>query len=393
MGVSLEDRQALESFIVSSDLVELESRFSQFNAFEALGVARREIHHSSFLAFLLSPSESHCLRDLFLRRFLQEVTRWAPEPSISAIELDGIDLTYVDVKREYENVDIYIRDTTNKIVVVIENKVGSKQHDDQLKRYVEVASRLDPEYRFLGIYLTPGGEDPKHNSYFPFSYEQVRKLADELLQRDNVLLPLAFRSTLEQYSQLLRRRFMADQELEELCSKIYKRHRQAIDILLKNLPNKFGIALEAIRDLAVKDGMKVLEHDVNAVRFIPKAFDISAFRSETAHLKSGQMVYLECCRKREDLFFQCKMDGGSAEERAKVYQFASIHQPPFKVEKTLYNRFQILYSKMLLGSSGDTEMSDESLSIFLTGKWKDFMQTTVAAMSRACVDLSSNQAE
>jgi len=200
--------------------------FTKFNVFEALGVARRELHHSSFLAFLLDPSESHGLGELFLKRFLQETVRSAPHPVISAIELDAIDLKDIEIRREYENIDIFLRDRKNRILVIVENKVGSKQHDDQLKRYYVDMTERHPGHRFLGVYLTTSGETSENDNYVSASYGMVRRLVDELLTRESVLMPPNVRSVLEQYVDLLGRRFMADQELRELCESIYRQHRQ-----------------------------------------------------------------------------------------------------------------------------------------------------------------------
>lgn len=196
MPVTAEERKALENFITSDDLVVLNTRFARFNVFEALGVARRELHHSSFLAFLLDPRESHGLGDLFLRRFLQEVSRVAPEPTISVIDLDCFDLSRTEVRREYENIDIFLRDPTHKISVVIENKVGTKQHDGQLKTYADLVTRRFPGHRFVGIYLTPEGDDAQDSQYIATSYGIVRTLVKELLDRENVLMTPAFRNHL-----------------------------------------------------------------------------------------------------------------------------------------------------------------------------------------------------
>jgi hypothetical protein len=55
----IEDRQALEAFVVENDDLEtLEGLLEQFNIFEALGVARQELRHSDFLAFLLDPRQT-----------------------------------------------------------------------------------------------------------------------------------------------------------------------------------------------------------------------------------------------------------------------------------------------------------------------------------------------
>lgn len=172
------DRQAIEAFITSPELVELETRFARFNIFEALNVARRELNHSNFLAFLLDPVASHGMHDLFLRRFLQDASRYAEEtPVISAIEIELLDLSQVEVLREYGNIDIFLRDSSHKLAVIIENKVGSKQHSDQLERYRTFISSKHPDYRIVGIYLTPEGEESGNKHYASFSLRKRSELS------------------------------------------------------------------------------------------------------------------------------------------------------------------------------------------------------------------------
>jgi hypothetical protein len=50
----LEDR--LSEFIDDPEFGDIERWFGRFNLFEAMGAPRRELEHSNFLAFLLSPS-------------------------------------------------------------------------------------------------------------------------------------------------------------------------------------------------------------------------------------------------------------------------------------------------------------------------------------------------
>ena len=54
------DLQALERFVAENDdLLALEEQIGRFNIFDALGIARVEIRHSNYLAWLLTPGESH----------------------------------------------------------------------------------------------------------------------------------------------------------------------------------------------------------------------------------------------------------------------------------------------------------------------------------------------
>ena len=389
MAVTNDIREVLESFLLSEDLFELESRFARFNVFEALGVARREVNHSNFLAYLLNPSESHGLRGLFLQRFLQEATRQYSDSAVSVAELDCLDLSHTTIRREYQNIDVLLTDHRNKIVAVIENKVDSKQHDNQLERYYQEVAQAYPDYRFVGVYLTQSGEESRHSQYVSLSYANVRALVNKLLARENVLLLPTFRIVLEQYSDLLGKRFMADTELSALCARIYKQHKQAIDILRKNLPDSLDIALETIKTLVETSGFVLLGADSNAVRFIPKSFDISFFKSETAWLSpsANQMVYLECKRKNDSLVFQAKMDGGTLQERTAVHGFAARHNPPFKVDKSVYDKYQVLYSRVILEESS-SDMKDEEVVSRLTAQWKDVMKA-ISNMSDACLTLNS----
>jgi hypothetical protein len=132
---------ALETFVVyNDDLLELESHIGRFNIFDALGIARAEIRHSNFLAFILDPAESHGQGQLFLKAVLTDLLKQAPSERrpLSPVELDGTDLRGVEVKREWKHTDLLIRCREPPFVVVIENKIGAKEGPDQLSGYKKV---------------------------------------------------------------------------------------------------------------------------------------------------------------------------------------------------------------------------------------------------------------
>lgn len=155
---------ALERFVVDNDdLSELQSRIGRFNIFDARGIARVEIRHSNFLAFLLDPAESHGQSQLFLKAVLMDLLKSAPphRRPFSPIELDGIDLHGVEVQREWHNIDLLVTCRQPPFVVAIENKVNAGEHSGQLSRYqtalASPASRPDPS-RARGY--GPVGADP-----------------------------------------------------------------------------------------------------------------------------------------------------------------------------------------------------------------------------------------
>jgi len=98
----LDDYKKLSEFIVNCpELAELESLLGGFNIFQVLGFEYGEIRHSNVLAWLLNPSESHGLDDLFLQNWLKRVLHEAQvEPAITPIDVDCWNVREVEVRRE-----------------------------------------------------------------------------------------------------------------------------------------------------------------------------------------------------------------------------------------------------------------------------------------------------
>jgi PD-(D/E)XK nuclease superfamily len=144
--------------IDNQDLDSLESKLSGFNIFEAIGIVRQEIRHSNFIAFLLNPLENHRLGDLFLKKLLVCALLNAESFTLSPIEIDIADFEDVEIRREWRNIDILIYSPSNRLVCVIENKVDSSEHSNQLKRYEEITSAEFPfpELKKIFVYLTKG---------------------------------------------------------------------------------------------------------------------------------------------------------------------------------------------------------------------------------------------
>jgi hypothetical protein len=69
--IDAETERALTRFVMNCpELSALEALLSRFNIFRILRAAHHEIRHSNMLAWLLTPDESHGLRDRFFRRLL-----------------------------------------------------------------------------------------------------------------------------------------------------------------------------------------------------------------------------------------------------------------------------------------------------------------------------------
>lgn len=178
------------------------------NFFEVIGVERQEIRHSRFLAFLLNPSREHELGDLFLRRLLHSVAKKMPQTASGTDRsaLDALSFASATVQCECKNIDILIRDYGNQVAVIIENKIGSGEHSNQLARYWDDIARQYCDWTIVGLYLSPSGDAPSDARYIPISYDLVCSLLDDLLVDGATAISDEVASLIRQYVDVLHRR-------------------------------------------------------------------------------------------------------------------------------------------------------------------------------------------
>jgi hypothetical protein len=231
---------ALEAFVVDNDdLAQLEERIGRFNIFDALGIVRAEIRHSQFLAWLLDPGESHGAGQLFLRAVIMDMLARAPRGlrPCSPVELDGLDLGQVELHRERDHIDILIVIDEPRLVFAIENKVDSGEHSGQLERYRDVVARRYPDHQPLLVYLTRQGEEPSDEAWSPYSYADLHRTLARVRRLNEGGVGEDVAAFLDHYLRMIGSRFMDDPKIDELCERIYKNHRQALELIFERRPD------------------------------------------------------------------------------------------------------------------------------------------------------------
>lgn len=89
-------------------------------------------------------------------------------------------MSELNVRREWRNIDLLLVDDPNRLVVIIENKVHSGEHSDQLRRYAEDVEAHYPGWNILKLFLTPEGGPPSEADYIPISYALICELVESL---------------------------------------------------------------------------------------------------------------------------------------------------------------------------------------------------------------------
>lgn len=226
-----------DKLLKDEDFDKLDLGLKNPNIFQILRITKNEIRHSNFLSWLLDPNQSHKLGDIFLKRFLREVFSSDKFGDIDQVDVEGMDLSKVEVLREWKNIDVLIK--LNDVVICIENKVLSKEHSNQLKRYREIIENDFPNEKKIFVYLTPEGDESENetDSYEPISYEFVVDTLERIILVYGESLNQQVKNYIKDYITIIKRELMETDELTELSKKIYSNHKELFDFIYEHKPD------------------------------------------------------------------------------------------------------------------------------------------------------------
>lgn len=135
--------------------------------------------------------------------------------------------------REWKNIDILLTSTEEKTVIAIENKVGSHEHSNQLNRYRNILEKEYPEYNRMLVFLTPDGEKPSDvENWDVLTYSDVIDVLESATSQIKVLPDVDL--MIKNYIDVVRRDIVEDQQLIDICNKIYNKHKKALDLIFEN---------------------------------------------------------------------------------------------------------------------------------------------------------------
>lgn len=353
----------------------------RINVFEATGMRTQEIKHSAFLAWLLDPNKPHGLGSSVLNKFIERLFTYDIATHKTVVktnrEIIGNALNRVDyiltdsfIKVETEKVlckpesriDIFIASPKAETVIVIENKVFSGQHDDQLNRYEsEVANHPEYcKYKKVFVFLTPNGDLPYDDDWCVFGYDEILSIVKEIkneLPRGGASAKLKI--LLEDYMELVDTQILkGNKELRALCKEIRRDHSEAIEILMNYTDNVKEI-IEHCRHW--------LEQHCGAVvyRSSERNFDFYLPKVKEYFERHGENLFTDgICKCRNSI---SSVDGPIVHvcslEKARDAEWSDVQQSIMQImspDKKRGSRF-FSFMKVLLASETDREQTFESI--------------------------------
>lgn len=235
-----EAKKALKDFLLDEKLNEIKKYSSEgFNVFDVLKSSRTEIRHSNVLAWLIDPSESHGMGESILRKINEKLARDKIISDDRVFDILTMDYSDIMVHRETHNIDLLIVSDASKYVLCIENKIDSVDHSGQLDKYYGIIEKnYDDKYVKIYLYLTPEGEQPledENQNWACISYKDVLEIIEKELE-DGKGIEEA-NPFIENYLSVLRREIVENKKIAEICQKIYKEHKSALDLIYDYRPD------------------------------------------------------------------------------------------------------------------------------------------------------------
>lgn len=331
-----QERKLLDAFVTdTADLERLEAMLNSFNLFEAIGVVKQELRHSNLLAFLLNPQKNHGLGDAFVKRLLKKILITTQDMDrnipITLIDIDTWNFNNANVYREWKNIDILFIDNHRHLAVIIENKIGTSEHSNQLQRYYQQVRREYPKCRIMGLYLTPDGTLPSEDTYIAIEYSLICAILEDLIESKEATLNSEVVVMVRHYTQMLRRHIMDNSEIADLCQRIYRKHQQALDLIYEHRPDRQTTIREMCEEL-IKQQSDLIPDDAvkNYIRFIPKSWDIPALREAQGWTSSHRILLFEFVNLADKFGLDLVIGPGPLEIQQKIRSVFQPEKAPLK---------------------------------------------------------------
>ena len=256
-----------------------ENNSDKFNIFSILLKSSDEVNlHSKFIYELINPTGSHQQNEIFLNLFIQE---------INTENTENISTENLIVYREKNNIDILLKSKNH--AMIIENKIYTEDHSNQLSNYLNIIKKEGYKDENISlIYLTLFNEEPNEEKVrektVNITYEVHIKNWIEQCIKEVATIP-TLRETLVQYLMLIKKLTNQSQNQGYIM--------EVKDLLLKNNNLKLALDMqEAIKEAKIELQLKFWESLLENLK--EKGYKFTFYDSNNSkNLKNAIIKYYE----------------------------------------------------------------------------------------------------
>jgi len=380
----LEYKKKLEAFVSDALLAELEMNLNSLNLMEAFGISFSETSTSSFLAWLLNPEENHGLGTYFLKYFLMECARL--DEKISTIDIDRLQLNNAIIRTEEnfrgKKVDITIKVEHNKekFLCLIENKIRTAESDKQTIKYANLAKQKYPNHKKLFVFLSPNNLEAQSKEFISINYELIRDLLDQTLNTNIDYLKEETNFLLNQFKHNVEVNILDEGKIKELCDEIYKRHKEAIDIIMSK-KTQYTKIIKGFLDADLSSDWKT--HDTKSLVYVYKDSWYEDFK-EYMNGKIPFFTYFVLSESKEGyLHFSVHFYVNKTRDENIRRKFNSYLDDLFSIDPKPYHYYKSLVADKFREDVLKKGYENNDDLKFLAGEMKKLIDHTVVKIEKA----------
>ncbi len=261
-----------------------ENNSDKFNIFSILLKSSDEVNlHSKFIYELINPNGSHQQNEKFLDLFIQE---------INSENSKKIIIEPLQAFREKNNIDILLKSKNQAII--IENKIYTEDHSNQLSKYLTIIEKEGYSKEKISlIYLTLFNEEPNEKKVkdivINITYETNIVNWIESCIKEVAIIP-TLRETLVQYLMLIKKLTNQSQNKGYIM--------EIKEILLKDDNLKLALDMqEAIKEAKIELQLKFWESLLSTLK--DKGYDFKFYDSNSS--KNLQKAITKYYKKRKNI--------------------------------------------------------------------------------------------
>lgn len=175
------------------------------------------------------------------------------------------------------------------------------------------------------VFLTKEGSAASRPSWISLDYGTIAEIIETVCNERRSSLTDDIYIAIRHYVDLVRRHIMSESDIAELCRKIYKQHRQAIDLIYEHRPDMRSDVEDYIKQL-IQESSQTEDIDLDSIdkryiRFAPKEWDDMPFQKTCSGWSESNRIFLfEFQNEPQNLRLHLVLGPGRMEIKEAIYR-------------------------------------------------------------------------
>ena len=188
---------------------------------------------------------------------------------------------------------------------------------------------------------------------------------------------------------MIKRYIMEESEVQELCEKLYKKHKKALDLIFKHKPDIYSDIRDVLEEIIDANNEFIKEHcSKSYIRFIPKSLDFIPKEGE-GWVNTNRILLFEILNYAKDVSLSLIIGPGSNNVRESIYNHIEGNKLFNKRSARLSKQFSTIYKIKLASISSLDGKSKEEIKEKLKVQLNNFFENDFKEIENNLLELNN----